>query len=102
MLNQNTTSKRASTPARDITTFWAWRGYCDRANGLDFTADYDTLGPGNQRNYERGRQVAATFLGVRGAAPKWRKSETLLRLAMRTNMYFQVDQTVRLFFSKHR
>lgn len=81
MRNQNSNRQRSGTPARDTKAFWTWRGYEDRRNGLGFAQEYDTLSPANQRNYERGRQVAA-YIGER--AVKWRKTELMTSLVRRT------------------
>lgn len=84
MHNQTSNRRKASTPARDDKAFWAWRGYEDRRTGLGFAQEYDTLPEWHQRNYERGRQVAA-YVGER--AVKWRKTELLASLLRRTGGY---------------
>ena len=102
MYNSVSIKKRSSTPARDITTFWAWRGYGDRLDGLDFCAEYDTLSPANQRNYERGRQIAAVIVANYGAGPKWKKSEMLATMGRRLGgwalEYRLNDDVFTLFF----
>ena len=95
---------RGTTPARHDTAFWAWKGYTDCIGGLGFDPDYNTLPPNNQRNYERGRQVAAWFIGVQGAAPKWRKTERMRTVLNRAlgwrEMAALTNDISPLFFSK--
>jgi hypothetical protein len=105
MTNHNgSKGKRGSTPALSTFTFWAWRGYSDRLAGLGFAAEYETLETSNQRNYERGRQVAATIIGVRGSAPAWRKTEkmsTVLKRSLSWSQQVDLSLTVTpLFFPR--
>lgn len=81
MHNQTSNRRRSSTPARTPAAFWAWRGYEDRRAGLGFAQEYDTLPEHHQRNYERGRQVAA-YIGEN--ATKWRKTELLSTVIQRS------------------
>lgn len=104
MFNSKIHRKRASTPAREITSFWAWRGYTDRVEGLGFCAEYETLAPNNQRNYERGRQIATTIIAEKGRAPKWRKTELLSTLIERScgwQLTADINDTIRFFFVRH-
>lgn len=104
MYNSNPRRIRASTPARDAHAFWTWRGYCDGAAGVGFCPEYDTLGAGDQRNYERGRQIAIV-LKANGGVPKWRKSEKIISVLNRTiglTMTMEINELVRFFFERSR
>lgn len=103
MYNSTIRRKRASTPARDVTSFWAWRGYTDRIEGIGFCAEYETLAPNNQRNYERGRQIATLLIADHGGAPKWRKTEKLSSLIHRTGGWAldaAISDLIRFFFER--
>jgi len=62
-----------------------WLGYDDFIAGRGFRPEYDTFSPAMQRNYESGRQYAASVRGAGAALPKWprnRKLSAVMRAAV--------------------
>ena len=54
-----------------------WMGFDDVRQGLGFRREYETMSLIDQRNYERGRQIAANCMGEFGSVPRWKRNQTL-------------------------
>jgi|SRR5262245_41508493 len=74
MRNQKDTSHRPRRPMDAIAGQRRWEGYGDAAQGLGFRAEYDSWPKGEQRNYERGRQIAVMLKARTGGVPRWARN----------------------------
>lgn len=72
---------RAATPATKHSTRMTWRGWNDYRKGLPFPREYDGWEIDDQRNYSRGRALAAACIGAHGKAPTWAKNRTIASVA---------------------
>src|SRR5690349_17984120 len=77
MLNAMTAKRAAkqTTPVMSHSWYTMWMGWDDFANGRPFSKEYETLNMAGQRNYERGRQAAASFKGTLGFVPRWKRNQ---------------------------
>ena len=55
------------------------RGHQDYCAGRGYPREYETWEPWEQRNYERGRAVAAALTGMGHTVPAWKDSVSLPR-----------------------
>jgi len=78
MSNQENRSARAKRPMDSITGQRRWEGYTDAAQGLGFRREYDSWPMVDQRNYERGRQIAVGLKARTGGVPRWARNMLLV------------------------
>lgn len=92
-MNQRIPSlSKKTAPRYNPRVMHVWYGYDDYANGRGFRRDYEKMKYFDQRNYERGRQIAAAVKGVLQFVPKWKQTQLM------TNMLNSVEHRLNVSF----
>ncbi len=87
---------RLGTPKADPRALPRWMGYTDFRLGRGYSKVYEKMTLTKQRNYERGRCLAATLLGSHGMVPAWpsdrRLQDALIQARLELDVIVDYDE----------